>query len=307
MYNEGYSSGYIANKLNIPKPSIISRLKKHNINMQDKPRLYRLGGKLQKFDSEIIKLYTEGFSMEHIGKILNLSRGSIRYRLLKNNIKIREVKGIKHSMRNPTVSLEYFKNKIKYEKDNFDYFLGILATDGNVTKNQIRIGSIADNNIEFLEHWRTFLDKKVNIHRILRKDKNMYYNDVVFKNQDIVDLLSKEYGITPAKTFTLELPYINWNVIRGAFDGDGSLSKDNRCNSWKFSIVSASTKFAYQLYDFFKSEEINVHLYKYNNLYTVTVIEKKHLQEIFSNMYKDCSYFLKRKYDKFLPIIQETE
>ena len=29
--------------------------------------------------------------------------------------------------------------------------------------------------------------------------------------------------------------------------------------------------------------------------------------KLFYKLYKDCSYFLKRKYDKFLPIIQETE
>ena len=44
-----------------------------------------------------------------------------------------------------------------------------------------------------------------------------------FKNQDIVDYL-KQFGIVPNKTFTLELPYINWNVLRGVFDGDGSIS-----------------------------------------------------------------------------------
>lgn len=307
MYNNGYSSTYIAEHLGVSGQSIISRLRKYGVIRKNRINMIRLGDSLQKYDKEIIELYTKGFSMQHIGQILNLKKDSIRYRLHINNIEIRKTKGIKHSLRNPTITIEFFKNKIETEKDNFDYFLGILATDGNICRNQIRIGGIADNNAEFLEHWRTFLDNKVSIHRNLRKDKNTYYSNVTFKNQDIADLLSNNYGITPSKTFTVKLPYINWNILRGVFDGDGSISKDKRCNSWKFEIVSASIEFANQLYDFLKSEKLNVHLYKYGNLYEIIVLNKNDLQTLFLNMYKDCSYFLKRKYDKFLPIIQETE
>ena len=39
----------------------------------------------------------------------------------------------------------------------------------------------------------------------------------------------------------------------------------------------------------------------------VSVLRRDDIRTIFSNLYKDCSYFLKRKYDKFLPAIQETE
>jgi predicted transcriptional regulator len=63
------------------------------------------GYSLKEYDSEIIKLYSEGYSMEHIGKILGLSRHSISYRLDVNNVNKRPHKGIKHSQRNPTISL----------------------------------------------------------------------------------------------------------------------------------------------------------------------------------------------------------
>lgn len=116
-----------------------------------------------------------------------------------------------------------------------------------------------------------------------------------------------QYGITPNKTFTVKLPYINWNVVRGAFDGNGCLVKDKRCNSWKFEIVSASEQFTYQLYDFYKEEGLHAHIYKENNLYKINILQRKDIQKVFINLYKDCSYYLKRKYDKFLPVIQETE
>lgn len=86
-----------------------------------------------------------------------------------------------------------------------------------------------------------------------------------------------------------------------------SLVKDKRCNSWKFEIVSASITFANQLYDFYVKEGLKAHIYKEGNLYKINILQKESLKKVYTNMYKNCSYFLKRKHDKFLPIIQETE
>lgn len=307
MYKEGYSSTLIAKHFNVSKPGVIDRLRKYGVIRHHKTKnMFTDGYSLKKYDTIIIELYNKGYSCEYIGKILNLNRSSIYARLKTNNIELRKVKGIKHSQRDPIITLDYFINKIESEPNNFDYFLGIFASDGNIMNNQIRIGGIADENVEFLKYWCDYLDNKVTIHRRLRTNKKSYYNEVCFKNQDIADLLSKKYGITPNKTFTLSLPYINWNVVRGAFDGDGCLVKDKRCNSWKFEIVSASILFINQLNDFYQSEGLHSHIYKEGNLYKINILQKNDLKKVFIKLYKDCSYFLKRKYDKFLPVMQET-
>ncbi len=241
MYSEGFSSTYIANHFGVSKPGVIDRLRKYNVIRHTKAKnMTPIGYSLKKYDPQIIELYNEGYSAGHIGKMLGLDDASVYYRLQVNNVNRRKVKGIKHSQRDPTITLDFFTFKLETEKENFDYFLGIFASDGNIINNMVRISGIADENVEFLNHWCAYLENKVSIHRRLRADKKTYYNEVCFKNCDIVDLLSKEYGITPNKTFTLRLPYINWNVIRGVFDGDGCLVKDKRCNSWTFEIVSAN-------------------------------------------------------------------
>lgn len=308
MYREGFSSTYIAQYFGVSKPGVIDRLRKYGVIRHTRAKNMTIAGfSLKEYDSKIIELYKEGYSMEHIEKILELNRASVDYRLKLNGIEKRSIKGIKHSQRNPLITLDFFKSKINDEKDNFDYFLGIFASDGNIINNMVRISSIADENVEFLEHWCNYLENKVIIHRRLRNNKNSYYNEVCFKNQDIVNLLSEKYGITPNKTFTVKLPYINWNIVRGVFDGDGCLVKDKRCNSWKFEIVSASVEFANQLYEFYKAEKLHPHIYKEGNLYKINILQKQDIKQVFIRLYKDCSYFLKRKYDKFLPIIQETE
>lgn len=307
LYAKGYSSSFIAEMFEVNKQRIIYILRKEGVIRSHKIKNMTINGySLKIYDKEIISLYKEGYSCQYIGQKLGLSRASVYSRLKINNIELRPVKGNTHSIRNPTITLNYFKDKVNSHKDDFDYFLGVLATDGNVFNNVVRISGIADENIEFLEHWCSFLDNKVKISRKLRTTKKSYYNCVAFKNINIVNYL-KEYGIVPNKTFILELPYINWNVVRGAFDGDGCLVKDKRCNSWKFEIVSASIKFANQLYDFYTKEGLKAHIYKEGNLYKINILQRESLKKVYTNMYKNCSYFLKRKYDKFLPIIQETE
>ena len=308
MYSKGYSSSYIADYLGVSKPGVIDRLRKYGvIHHKKRKNMVTIGYSLKEKDPEIISMYNEGYSMGYISNALDIKRTSIFSRLKLNNIQFRKKKGIKHTIRKTTITTEFFIDKITKQKDDFDYFLGIFASDGNVYKNMVRIGGISDENVEFLQHWCSFLDNKVSIKRRLRSNKTSFYNDVVFKNQDIVDLLSEDYGVTPNKTFTIILPYINWNVIRGLFDGDGCLVKDLRCNSWKFEIVSASTLLANQIYDFYITEGLNAHIYKDKNLYKITIHNKKDISILFYKLYKDCSYFLKRKYDKFLPIIQKTE
>lgn len=308
MYEEGYSSSYIADYFNVSTPGVIDRLRKYKVIRHSKRKNMTIKGySLKEYDSKIIELYNNGYSMAHISKLLNIHRATVHYRLILNNVERRPIKGIKHSQRNPTVSLEFFVNKIKSNPKDFDYFLGLLASDGNVCENQIRINGISDENVEFLEHWVTFLENKVSIKRYLNPHTKIYYNKVVFKNQDIVNLLGDTYGIVPNKTFTVKLPYLNWNIIRGLFDGDGCLVKDKRCNSWKFEIVTASIELATQLNNFYIEQNLKSHLYKEKNYYKISILNRKDLQKVFINLYKDCSYFLKRKYDKFLPIIQETE
>lgn len=306
LYLDGYSYGKIADTLGIPKSSVSSIIKNSDYYVPNRKGTVIKKSPIKEYDSQIIELYKSGKSTGYIGNLLGFNRESIRYRLKIHNIPRREKLGIKHSIRNPTISLEFFKKCVEEDPENFDYFIGLFASDGNVYKNIVRIGGIADENIEFLEHWCKFLKGKLSIHRRLRCGKESFYSDVTFKNIDIVEYFSN-FGIVPNKTFIIQLSYINWDVIRGLFDGDGCLVKDKRCNSWKFEIVTASDKLAQQLQEFYKNNGLTSHINYHSGLYKVKIGKRNDLIKIFKLLYKDSSYFLKRKYDKFLPIIQETD
>lgn len=250
----------------------------------------------------IIKEYLNGKTIQEVSNLLNIPKGTVRYNLVKSGITPRPVKGMKFHVDRTRVPLEIVSSK--EGTPDFDYFIGILATDGNVHMSKISI-QFSKENSEILYHWRKFLENKVTIKTFTRKRDNRTYYEISFKNQSIVDYLNK-FGITERKTFTLRLPYINWNIIRGVFDGDGCLTVDKRTmSSWRFEICSASINFIHQLNDFFVENGLHPIVTREKNYYNISIGRLPELYYIYTNIYKDSSYFLSRKYEKFWPLVEK--
>jgi hypothetical protein len=243
---------------------------------------------------ECIRLYfEEEKSMGEIGKILNIDRSSITYQFRKHGLKARPVRKI---------DLQDFQEK--EGTFNFDYFLGIIATDGCICNNTVSLEFCKDN-IDILYYFKEFLNNKCSINEHLDKKDNIIYYKISFMNKDICKYLDS-FGITPRKSLTLKLKYINWEVLLGIFDGDGSLSKDSRSLSMKFKIASGSIDFLNQIKTFLQLNEINSAIYHSSgNCYELIVQKSENVYKIYSNMYKNTSYFLRRKYDKFGPLVEK--
>lgn len=255
--------------------------------------------------SKIVSFYQSGMTTREVESALSLKQGSARYWLNKQGIRCRSTKGMKFHVNRVRVPLSIIQSKVGTPE--FDYFIGILATDGNICKSKIAL-QFAENNAQILDYWREFLDYKVDIKAYTRRKDNRTYYEIKFKNQEIADFY-KEYGITERKTFTLKLKYINWNVVLGVFDGDGCLSMEHKTPggfSWRFSICSASIDFINQLNDFFVGGNLHPITRRIKNYYDISIGRKEEIDYIYKNIYKESSYFLERKYDKFLVAYSES-
>lgn len=185
----------------------------------------------------------------------------------------------------------------------------MLATDGCVTGTQISL-EFAESNKEILLHYNHFLGEVCNINsRYCPKRNNIYYS-IKYRNEDIVKYLA-QFGITPRKTKTLKLKYINWNVLRGIFDGDGSIVIDSRTAcSFKFKITSGSVEFIQQIAAFYDDNNIKYYIneesnHNGNHWINIIVGRQEDIYKIYSNMYKNSSCFLPRKHDKFGPLVEK--
>lgn len=245
---------------------------------------------------EIKKLYeNEQMSTTQISKIFGTSRSIIGYNLKKMNAKIRP--------RGKKFTIDSIKEKLNTPE--FEYFIGILATDGSICNNIIAL-EFSEENKEILEHWNHFLGGSMNIN-IHTNSRRIDYYKITFQDKEFSKLL-EQYGITSRKSYTLELSYINWNILLGIFDGGGSLSIDTRHGiSGKFRIASGSEKFLKQIQNYLLSYSIKSTIYKdsHSKCMSLTVGMLEDIITIYNNIYKNSSYFLKRKYDKFGPLLEK--
>ena len=245
---------------------------------------------------EIKRLYEqEQLSTTQIGQIFQTSRSVINYNLKKLNVNVRP--------RGKKFNIDTIKNKLNTPE--FEYFLGILATDGSICNNIIAL-EFSEENKEILDHWNNFLGGNMNIN-IHTNARGVDYYKIAFQDLEFSKML-ESYGITAKKSYTLELSYINWNILLGIFDGDGSLSIDTRHGiSGKFRIASGSEIFLKQIQEFLKQNNIKSSIYKdsHSKCMSLTVGILQDIVSIYNNIYKDSSYFLKRKYDKFGPLLEK--
>lgn len=247
--------------------------------------------------TEIIRLYVEEEkTQKEIADIFGTYNTTIRRILQRNNIPIRSNSQIQR-----LVELEDIK---KHEgTESFDYFIGVLITDGCNTNGAIVL-DFAEADKEILDYWNEFLGNKCNINVSYHKVYNTPQYRIAFRNPEIVKYL-ESFGIVPRKTFNVKLNYVNWNVLRGIIDGDGSIITDKRNDTKRITITSGFEPFLIQIQDFLNGEDIVSYIHKRDNYYVLSVNRQEFVYKMWENMYSNATYFLKRKYEKYGSLVKK--
>lgn len=302
LYVEEFKSTDEISKIIGVSSSSVSRVL-HRNNIKTRPKVpYKSPNKFSEDkEKEIIRLYTEeGKNTVEIANIFNTYNTSIRRVLKRNNIKIRS-----NSEAHRVVELEDISSKESTR--DFDYFIGLLATDGCITGNKIVL-DFSEKNKELLDYWNEFLGNKCNINISIHKVFKVPQYRISFRNKEIADYLYT-FGITPRKSFNLKLKYINWDVLRGIIDGDGCVSCTNAGTTVRLGITSACKNFLIQIQDFLKESNITSFIHEDNKnqnpLYNLFVYKTEDLLKIYKYLYDNAHYFLKRKRDNFGPILKK--
>ena len=298
---ESKSSKEISEIIGVSSSSVLRVLKRNNVGTRSKAPINMPNKFSKEKEQEIIRLYTEeNKSTVEIANIFGTYNTSIRRVLERNNVRIRS-----YSEARRFVELEDISSK--EGTNDFDYFLGLLATDGCVTNNKI-ILDFSEENKELLDYWNEFLGNKCNISISIHKVFKVPQYRISFRNKEVADYFAT-FGIIPRKSFDLKLKYINWNVLRGIIDGDGCVSTTNTGNTVKLGITSACKGFLVQIQDFLKEEGftsfINKSYRNKNPIYDLFVYKTSDLIEIYKRLYDNAHYFLKRKRNNFGPILKK--
>lgn len=248
-----------------------------------------------KYDEQfIIQEYEAGRTTKDIAISLGTYNTTIRRILKRNNINLRtnsEIQGIVKT--NP------------FLKSGANYWLGWLASDGCLTKGAI-ILELQERDSPILEEYIKFIEYPLNINTSYSKRFNKYLKRVAFRHADTYQYLIS-LGITPKKSSTLCVNLeIDFDFLRGVFEGDGNVIEINNRTGLSISIASNSNMFIQQLSIFLNNNSIEHSIYiRTDTVNTIVIRKKASIMTLYNKLYpKDC-IFLKRKYDKFGYVIQK--
>lgn len=242
---------------------------------------------------ELYNLYiVQNLGSKEISKIKNIGRTTVLNYLDRYNI----------PKKSSGAQIKYVADDSFFDKWSTDlaYCLGFIASDGHIWKKRpyITIG-IHKKDIAILE----YIKDKISPESKIRISKNKC--QICIFSKHIHKKLIK-LGIDHEKTFNLKLPnipkkYIS-HFIRGFFDGDGSIWKTNFYPGGKdyyyANIISASKQILEDIHEYLGFGNVNIVKNKY---YELKFCQTDCIK-FFNTIYKDATFKLERKYNKFLQI-----
>lgn len=191
------------------------------------------------------------------------------------------------------------------------YLLGFFVADGCVY-DASRFGlCIAEQDTYIVELFRKAISPKSKIKYIhnTKNAKNRQRQLMIrISSKKLVNDLIK-YGIVSRKTFKpIHLPNINnelkWHFVRGYFDGDGYLGK-RKLKQYNTCRISLSNGDKTILEDIKQFTNIGT-LRQQGNCWRLDIENILNCKEFLDNLYKNCNYYLPRKYNKFLEVNAEV-
>lgn len=285
---EKLSQKEISKHYGICDTTVSNILKRNNIKA-------RTNGGIDKIDkNDLYKYYYEkNMTLKEISNIYNVTIETIRLQLIKNGLYNKKKY---NAYTNPDLIDDYFE---KIDNQNKAYFLGYLATDGNVYDTNLRLELNKKDKIIL-----DTLNKELHNNTKLQKHKNCLAFSC--KSKKIVEDLSK-YNIVPNKTFTVDFPILPKDMIRhyirGLIDGDGWTTKfiPKKRKTYCYAIgFCGNEKIVHSLKNHLVNElkVKDVKISYVGKICQVKWSSKKDIIKIRDYIYKDAELFLERKYDK---------
>lgn len=253
-------------------------------------------------EQEICQLYKDGNSIRKIANSFPVGRTRIGTILKKYKIKTKGT-GNSYCLRKYELDENYFESIDSKEKA---YWLGFILADGYVGEDGLAIVL----NIKDKNHLNKFL-KDIKSNSYVKEVLSKYKCKGEYKTTKScrIDVYSKKMvsdlnklGVYSGKSLTVSIPNIKrkfyWSLIRGIFDGDGSINLSN--NNMQVTICGSFSSIEW-IRDFF-IKELNIlecPSHKQGKIYVLYIPSYSVKQKMLDKMYHNANIFLKRKYELY--------
>ena len=296
LYQAGTPTNQIAERCGIFPESVNRILKNHGI---EKNRCVKTSPEQIKV---IIERYSDGESSEKIAKDLGINGSTVCRILKRNKISIRPA--TENKLKYPNHTFDYFS---KIDAPQKSYFLGLMFSDGNVSKNRkyIKIEILnKDRKVLCLFSHQVFGFEKIT--NRIKPDTGHEICRFGVNSQRMKDDLIK-LGCMPNKTFKITFPNFPYmsHFLRGYLDGDGCISvAKNRCRV----IFTCNVNFGNGLQQFLlNSLDIKSSVSKYtrSEVVDITISNINDCVKFLNYIYNDCqNFYMDRKYEKYQEVLK---
>lgn len=262
--------------------------------------------------NNIIAMYQNNVSLREIERITHHGRPALSKMLTELGIKTSQ--GNHHR--------KYFFNFNFFEKIDNElsaYWLGFMYADGCVLQ-QNKYGEqefkiqINERDLELLEKFKEDIQSTYPIRYDRSKENPMVIQSL--RSQKTVDDL-KKLGCVEKKSLILTFPTEDqvpkefiYHFIRGYFDGDGSVTsfrlKPTQAPSYSINFVGTES-FIKSLFPYFLGMGSVFPDKRKTNSWYLGIQGNQQVKKVYKLLYKDSTRYMRRKYDKFQPLMKQDE
>lgn len=245
-------------------------------------------------EDQIIELYKQNISNKEIAKKFNIHRTTVQRILKRNNILLR-----KQYETSRKLNIINFDGNIKSNNDA--YVLGLIWSDGNLTRNCIEI-SLQEDDKQILSDISNYIYGYEHIFFKVTKTKNQYR--FFLTSKDIVQKL-KKIGLNERKSLICRFPKIKSkyysHFIRGVFDGDGCIFVSKKYKGTNRVTIVSNPLFCNDLkLEIERFLNINVKINnKTDNVKCISITGNKQIEVFMNWIYDSSDLKLNRKYLKY--------
>ena len=187
----------------------------------------------------------------------------------------------------------HYNNPFEINSPERDYWLGWILSDGCVVKDATHAYVyLACLDLDILLKFKEFCGSRAKLNKFKyitpksKETKIMY--KVVINSQELVAFFANNYGICGKKSSTMNPPIdINWNILRGVFDGDGSFKRG-------VVLTSNSEQWINKIKAFYDSLHIH-YTCPHDTAYRLSVYRKEDIKRIYHYLYDNQTLYLDRK------------
>lgn len=246
---------------------------------------------------KIIELYSVQYkSISYISRLFDCSENKIKKILVSNNIEIRNANFYKSKY----VDESFFENIDTEEKA---YILGFIYADGYISKTTFGI-KISAKDYELLKKIKDILHSEHKIGFCINNNGYGKGNESCYlsiNNKKLVNSLI-ENGVVYNKSNILKFPsydivpeHLIRHFIRGYFDGDGSVYRNNSGLVVSFDGARHFLKYLLDILRDVTGTKTDLYKYKNKEHYYIRIGGNNQVKMFYDYIYEDSTIFLGRK------------